>query len=82
MEKPTERAKEIYFMVLNEGKGLTSSFLSKSIAEQIVLLINDHAKEIFEKFDYIGKAETTNNYNKSYLGRYWKEVQNELKKLE
>jgi hypothetical protein len=44
---PKEKAQEIYFMVLNQGKGLTSSFLSKNIAEEIVILLNEQAKEIW-----------------------------------
>lgn len=75
---PKEKAKEIYFAMLNAGKGFTSDYLAKECAMIAV-----------EEINYtLSKLEPKVHENGYWLYRelkatipYWKKVKQELKKL-
>lgn len=84
MRKPEEKAKEIYFGVLNEGKGMISSYLAKQISMHILNELNYSTEEIFHKYGigYMGAAIARKDYKKHYLSKYWEKVKEEINKLD
>ena len=84
MVKPEEKAKELYFSVLNEGKGLLSDYLCKEITELIIDNLDNNSEEMFHKFGigFMGSANARNDYTKHTLSKYWNNVRKELKNLQ
>ncbi len=78
-----ERARDIYFAMLNEGKGYISDYLALEYAKLFVSKQNERDEEIFHKYGigFMGSAESRNDYSKSAMGKYWKNVEKELMKL-
>lgn len=80
---PKEKAQDIYFAILNEGKGLISEFLAMNMAELFIAKQNERDEETFHKYGigFMGSAVARNDYSKSKMHQYWKDVKKELKKL-
>jgi hypothetical protein len=81
MRDPKEKAKEIYFAVLNEWKGFISEYLAGQLALLFVNTLNEQAEENFHAYGigFMGSAIARNDYSKSKASKYWKDVKAEIK---
>lgn len=80
---PKEKAQDIYFAILNEGKGLISDYLAMQMAKLFIAKQNERDEETFHKYGigFMGNAIARNDYSKSGMSQYWKNVEKEIKTL-
>jgi hypothetical protein len=67
---PKEKAQDLYFAMINAGKGLTSSFLAKQCA---LIAVEELCTEFF--------SLAAPQHIKDEKFEYWKEVKQEIEKL-
>ena len=81
MRDPKEKAREIYFSVLNEGKGFISEYLAGELAMLFANTLNAEAEENFHTYGigFMGSAIARNDYSKSKTSKFWQDVKSEIK---
>lgn len=76
---PEEKAKEIYFAMLNEGKGLTSSFLARECALICVNEVLENGQDIWQWAK--DKGMPAEFWKFTDYNKYWQQVKQEIQKL-